>query len=209
MSDQSGQPAQEQPADAQRTAAGSENMETWGGPVPERRAQPRWSWKKTAAATAVAVGVATAGGFAVYAAGSATAEQGQRGGPGMMDRRPGSNIMGALHGEFVVSDDNGGYRTMLMQTGEVTAVTDTSITTKSADGYTKTYTIDAETVKSSVTTGDEVTILATPSGDQATADTINEPGTRSLGNGGTPDQRDGLPPRRNGDSDSTPDRPGN
>ncbi|WP_424186137.1 hypothetical protein ACOBQX_30365 [Actinokineospora sp. G85] len=193
MSDQTGQPADPQP---------TADTATWGAPTPDQRAHPRWSWKKTAAATAVAIGVATAGGFAVYTASGATAEDSRRGG---MIRNPASNIMGALHGEFVTPDDNGGYKTMLMQTGEVTAITDTSITTKSTDGYTKTYTINAETVKSTITTGDKVTVLATPSGDQPTADSIADQDTRFLGPG-APNRGDTLPPRRDNPDSG---RPGN
>ena len=50
-----------------------------------------------------------------------------------------------LHGEFVVSDANGGYTTMLTQTGTVTAVSATSITVKSDDGYTQIYMISPTT----------------------------------------------------------------
>jgi hypothetical protein len=88
----------------------------------------------------------------------------------------------ALHGEYVVSDGNGGYTTELLQNGEVTAVSDTSITAKSDDGYTKTYTIDSDTVVgngsadlSSIETGDDVTITATGAG---TVESLVEAGTQ-------------------------------
>ncbi|MEI8408959.1 MULTISPECIES: hypothetical protein [unclassified Kribbella] len=45
----------------------------------------------------------------------------------------------ALHGEFVTAKDGGGYETIATQKGEVTAVSTTSITVKSADGYSRTY----------------------------------------------------------------------
>ena len=56
---------------------------------------------------------------------------------------PGPDAVGAaqLHGEFVVSDGSGGYATMLTQTGTVTAISATSITVRSDDGYTQTYAI--------------------------------------------------------------------
>jgi hypothetical protein len=38
-----------------------------------------------------------------------------------------------------VADDNGGYTTVLIQTGVLTAASDASITAKSADGFTQTY----------------------------------------------------------------------
>jgi hypothetical protein len=36
--------------------------------------------------------------------------------------------MAPLHGEFTVSDGNGGYKTAVMQRGEVTAISSTSVT---------------------------------------------------------------------------------
>lgn len=144
----------------------------WGAPVPERT-EPSWSWKKTAIATAVALGIATAGGFAVYAASGAVADNpgGQvlmRGGPVLMHGGPGA----ALHGEYVVSDGQGGYKTELVQTGKVTEISDTAITAKSEDGYTKTYTIDADTTRAAVVVGAEVVVTADEAG---VADTIVEP----------------------------------
>ncbi|MBM7775148.1 hypothetical protein JOD54_005352 [Actinokineospora baliensis] len=186
---------------------------TWGAPVAER-AQPRWSWKKTAAAGVVAVGIATAGGFAVYAASGATADNatgGGRGGPGggmggggMGGRGGGASALGnALHGEFTVSESDGKYGTRLLQVGEVTAIDDASVTAKSTDGYTKTYTIDANTVRQAIEQGDTVTIIATESGDTATATAITERGTTGgpgMGQGGT-DGQQGVPPRREDSTD--------
>jgi len=184
---------------------------TWGGPAPERT-QPGWSWKKTAAAAAVAVGVAATGGVAIYAAGGAAADNAANsrpgGGPGgaggpMDGGMRGGGLMGALHGEFVVSDGNGGYTTKVMQTGEVTEVSDSAITAKSADGYTKTYTIDADTVRATVAKGDTVTVVATPSGDSATADSVSTRGA-GMGPGGAGGQPPGAPPRRDEDPQGTP-----
>jgi hypothetical protein len=53
---------------------------------------------------------------------------------------------GAIHGELTVPDGNGGYRTMVIQRGTVTAVSSTSVTVKSDDGYTKTYEVDDNTL---------------------------------------------------------------
>ena len=59
-------------------------------------------------------------------------------GPGLMG--------GGIHGEFVVPDDDGsGYRTVLTQGGEVTAVSATSITVTSEDDYTHTYVVTEDT----------------------------------------------------------------
>ena len=66
-----------------------------------------------------------------------------KGGPGfgMMGGR------GVLHGEFVVPDGDGeGYRTSVVQRGTVTAVDGSSVTVRSEDGFTETYTVDDDTL---------------------------------------------------------------
>ncbi len=183
----------------------------WGGQQPQRPKQ-KWSGKKTAAAIAIAVAVAGAGGFAVYAAsGSAGAASPSMGGPGggMGGPRggmggPGGGLMNAVHGEFTISDGNGGYKTELMQTGQVTAISSTSVTAKSADGYTKTYTINSSTTfgngsASDIANGDTVMITATPSGDAATADTLIERTQNAQGgpDGGQPPGGNGQAPQGN------------
>ena len=62
------------------------------------------------------------------------------GGPGMF------GLMGAVHGEVVVPKDGGGYQTLLMQRGRATKVSASSITVKSADGFTATYDVTGDTV---------------------------------------------------------------
>ena len=56
---------------------------------------------------------------------------------------PGPAAVGAtsLHGEFVVPDGAGGYTTVVTQTGAVTAISPTSITVRSEDGFSQTYVI--------------------------------------------------------------------
>jgi hypothetical protein len=159
---------------------------TWGGQQ-QQPGRPKWSGKKTVAAVAIAAGVTVAGGFTVYAASGATgtgAQTGMPGGPGGMGGIGGPGGVGvggpmnAVHGEFTVSDGNGGYKTAIMQTGEVTAISDTSLTAKSTDGYTKVYTIDKDTAfgnngsVSDVKSGDTVIVVATPDGENATADRV-------------------------------------
>jgi hypothetical protein len=157
----------------------------WGAQQPKQKRPVR----KLAVALAVALGIAGAGTAVVYAAsGSTTTDQsqgpgGQGGGPGGMGG-PGGARSEPLHGEYVVSDGNGGYTTEIIQTGEVTAVSDSSITAKSEDGYTHTYTIDSDTTVgngsadlSSIETGDDVTIVASVDGDTATADSLVEAST--------------------------------
>jgi hypothetical protein len=67
-------------------------------------------------------------------------------GPGMLRGRGHLLGMGgALHGSFVVPDGSGGYRTVVMQRGAATKVSDTSITVRSDDGFEQTYAITADT----------------------------------------------------------------
>lgn len=99
---------------------------------------------------------------------------GRHGGPGgfaMMGPR------GALHGELVVPQRDGtGTQTVVVQTGEVTAVSAKSLSLKSSDGYTATYVITSTTRVaarsggiSSLKKGDTVSVLATKSGSTLTA----------------------------------------
>jgi hypothetical protein len=209
---------QRQPVTPPSTGDGAtvDTAGAWGAPAghddPGTRRRPTRGWppRKVALAVAVAVGIAGAGAVAVYAAsGSASSSSAQRGpggtgggaGGGGGPGGAGGLMSQALHGEYVVSDGNGGYTTDVMQNGEVTAASDSSITAKSDDGYTRTYTIDSDTVVgdgstdlSSIATGDDVMILATVSGDTATADSVAEAG--SMGSG----QMGQAPP---GENDST------
>ena len=67
-------------------------------------------------------------------------------GPGMLRGRGHQLGMGgALHGSFVVPNGSGGYRTIVMQRGAATKVSDTSITVRSDDGFEQTYAITADT----------------------------------------------------------------
>jgi hypothetical protein len=93
----------------------------------------------------------------------------------------GGGVANSLHGDFVVSDGNGGYTTRRTQTGEVTAVSTNSITVRSEDGYTQTYAIDSSTAVdngrdtiSEVAVGHTVSITATVAGDTATAVEITD-----------------------------------
>ncbi|TNC22877.1 hypothetical protein [Amycolatopsis alkalitolerans] len=162
----------------------------WGDPQPPA---PKWSGKKTAIAVAVAVVIAAAGGVAIYAGTSGAGNSAQQGfgGPG------GGRVMfnggamaglealrDALHGDFTV-EQNGSYVTERMQTGQVTALSATSITVKSADSYTQTYAIDSATDKASnLATGSTVTVVAKVSGGSATAMSITD---------GSQAQRGGFP----------------
>jgi hypothetical protein len=93
----------------------------------------------------------------------------------------GLGAFGALHGEFVVPRAGGGYQTDDMQRGSVTSVSTSSITIKSADGFTKTYQVTSSTLVdaqrdgiSSVKDGHRVLVLATVSGGTATATSVQD-----------------------------------
>lgn len=86
---------------------------------------------------------------------------------------------GMLHSEGVIEDDEGAFVTVRMQQGEVTAVSATSITVLSADGYSATYVITDETVverngdELAPAVGDTAHVRATVTGSTATADTVH------------------------------------
>lgn len=74
---------------------------------------------------------------------------------------------GMIHGEFTVPAPDGAYQTLAKQFGEVTAVEASSITVKSADGYSRTYVVDENTLVNAgrdgiadVKIGDDVSVLA-------------------------------------------------
>jgi hypothetical protein len=105
-------------------------------------------------------------------------EPGKGGGPG---HRGQFGLGGALHGEFVVKKDDGTYQTVATQRGEVTAVSKDSITVKSEDGYSRTYTITEDTLVNAardgiddVKTGNTVTVSAVVADGKATASSIND-----------------------------------
>jgi hypothetical protein len=83
----------------------------------------------------------------------------------------GHGLGGVLHGEFTAPKPGGGFQTVDVQRGEVTSVSGSSITVKSDDGFTKTYTVDNNTLVNAgnngiadVAKGDTVQIVAIKSG---------------------------------------------
>ncbi|HEX8001101.1 MAG TPA: hypothetical protein VF519_00230 [Mycobacteriales bacterium] len=102
------------------------------------------------------------------------AKGGRPGGPGGHHGRGGMGM--GIHGEFVVPNPDGGYRTIATQKGEVTAVSATSLTVKSADGYSRTYAVDDGTLVNAgndgiadVKTGDDVHVMAVVTDGKAAA----------------------------------------
>ena len=95
---------------------------------------------------------------------------------------------GGIHGEFTVKKPDGsGYETVATQVGDVTAVSPSSITVKSEDGFSRTYSVDENTVVGSgrdgigsVKTGDTVRIAGVVEGGNAKAAAVMD--STSLGN---------------------------
>ncbi len=138
-------------------------------------------------------------------------------GPGKSDKAPGQEKPAKaqrpqhLHSESVVKKADGSFETVLTQQGTVDAVSETSVTVKSEDGFTQTYAVNAETriikfpapaadgspatgddgerlKRSEVTiaeiaTGEGVRISGIKSGDDATARQIVEGAGAGPGNG--------------------------
>jgi hypothetical protein len=181
---------------------------TWGAPAQATAtsAPKGWNGRKTAIAAGVAVVIVAGGGIAIAVGTSSTGNvqtsqgpggQGGRNFGGMPGGQGGRNfggmpggvggdtaaLGGAIHGDFVVSDVNGGYITERMQTGDVTAVSATSISLTSKDGYQQGYMIDSSTQSSGPKTGDTVTVVAKVSGPTATATSITAGGQVQRGGG--------------------------
>jgi hypothetical protein len=103
----------------------------------------------------------------------------------------GGGLFGALHGQLVVRKPGGGYQTVDVQNGQVTAVSSTSITLKSADGFTKTYAVTSSTLVDaqrdgigSVKVGNQAAVLATVSGSAVTATSISDLTLQGQGHAG-------------------------
>ena len=84
-----------------------------------------------------------------------------------------------LHGESVVELEDGTYVTQRMQVGDVTSVSETSLTVRSEDGFTETYVVGDETtlVRDQVTgtaasVGDVAHVRAIVTGTTITADVV-------------------------------------
>lgn len=97
-------------------------------------------------------------------------------GPGLV-----GGLFGAVHGQFVVAKPGGGYQTVDVQRGKVTAVGGSSITLRSPDGFTAHYAVSASTMVDaqrngigSIKVGDQVSLTATGSGSTLTAASITD-----------------------------------
>ncbi|MGZ8801108.1 MAG: hypothetical protein ACXWZL_00425 [Mycobacterium sp.] len=153
----------------------------WGSPEPAPR---RWGARETAAAVGIAAVIAGLGGAAIYAATGDSSPDAMGpaahqafpppagggpaspGGPMGPFGQPGPGAL-PLHGQFVVSDGSGGYTTMLTQTGTITAVSSTSVTVRSEDGFSRTYLTSPNQGAPSLALDDAVTVRAVQEGDTA------------------------------------------
>jgi hypothetical protein len=156
------------------------------GGAPRRRFGSSWpsGWRRWAAIGLIA-GLAVGGAGVAIAASEPSPSPTNPSAPSApsqpQERRlrlgPGwKGWFGALHGEFVVPRAGGGYETVAMQRGEVTGVSESEITVRSEDGFSKTYAVTGETSVNggrdgigSVARGDQVSVLATVAGGRYTA----------------------------------------
>jgi hypothetical protein len=183
-------PSDPTPGDPTQPDPAAPDMLVFPEPRPPRRVRRR---TLLAGLATVAVLAATATGVALASdtptpspSGSATARPspdrpgapdgthrqgapGKRGGFGLRGGGLGglAGPMGALHGEFVVPKQGGGYQTLVVQHGTVGSVSTSTVTVKSADGYSATYAVSADTLVNaardgigSVKKGDDVSLVA-------------------------------------------------
>jgi hypothetical protein len=102
-------------------------------------------------------------------------------GPAPSPANIGSALPGVLHGQFI-ERVAGGYQTVDVQSGQVTAVSSSSITLRSTDGFTRSYTVVVGTTMvdagrgaiSVVRIGDQASVEATVSGNKAVATRIDD-----------------------------------
>ncbi len=86
---------------------------------------------------------------------------------------------GLLHGQFVASKPGGGYQTLDVQRGTASAISSGSITVRSQDGYSHTYSVNAQTRVdaqrdgiSSISNNDELMVVAVNNNGADTAQSI-------------------------------------
>jgi hypothetical protein len=110
---------------------------------------------------------------------------GFRRGPGLM------GMAGAIHGELVVPDGNGGFRTVVVQRGTASKVGSDTLTVKSDDGYTQTYDVPADAGVGalregldSIKSGANVVVLAEKKGGSLTATHVMDLDSFGAGAGG-------------------------
>jgi len=100
-------------------------------------------------------------------------------GPGFLGPIMGMGQGGVVHASYTFKGPNGDYETVDTQYGTAQAVSSSSITVKSADGFSQTYEVGSGTLVNadyegilSVNVGDEVTIEAVANGSTITAERV-------------------------------------
>lgn len=142
--------------------------------------------RKALLAGAVVVALSGAGAALAWSAGPPSATPSPS--PSASPSTPGHEGRGATpdasqrpqfqHGESVVKKADGTFQTVLGQRGTVEAVSSTSITVRSGDGFTQAYTVNADTrvtrngTIADIATGDVVRVAGVRDGDTATAQRI-------------------------------------
>jgi hypothetical protein len=113
----------------------------------------------------------------------------------------GSGVSAAVHSEYVI-EENGQYVTKVAQLGTVSAVSSGSVTVKSSDGFTRTYTLSGDTVVSNllqrrqqsatgdltvadIVSGTTVRIVAGKDGSAFAAENVQVSGTTTQSGGST------------------------
>jgi hypothetical protein len=141
-----------------------------------------WGTRKTIGAVAVAAAVAGVGGAAIAAAtegGYHAMSAGMHGpsGPPPPAAHRADIEPDSIHGEYVVADGHGSFSTLTSQTGRVTAISATSVTARSDDGFIQTYVIHEANAASKppFAVNDQVTIDATREGATATVTSMRPP----------------------------------
>lgn len=142
--------------------------------------------RKALLAGAVVVALSGAGAALAWSAGPPSATPSPS--PSASPSTPGHEGRGATpdasqrpqfqHGESVVKKADGTFQTVLEQRGTVEAVSSTSITVRSGDGFTQAYTVNADTrvtrngTIADIATGDVVRVAGVRDGGTATAQRI-------------------------------------
>ncbi len=168
-----------------------------------------------AVAGTLVAGGTTAAFAATDTAKPAAAQQGKSGPPAGGPREA-FGLGAPLHGEMVVAQVTGtGTKTIVTQSGTVTAAGASSVTVKSTDGFQRSYVLSPKTVtgppdaaKIAVKVGDKIMIAGLKEGETLTAIRL---GPQSRGPGGHGDHggphgpgRDADGPGRPGDSPAGP-----
>jgi hypothetical protein len=81
-------------------------------------------------------------------------------------------LAGVLHGEGTVAGPNGKYQTVDIQRGTVTKLTSSTITVRSSDGFTRTYSMPKALLRG-VAKGDHVQLRAVVSHGRATVTSLS------------------------------------